>query len=66
MIEMGRDYSRSDIFNLGHGQAIGYIEFDFNNKVWIAHCNEYGNVIKYCPFCGMTLPLKNNVGTYKG
>jgi hypothetical protein len=42
-------------FELGHGSTIRKIEFDEEYDVWVAHCDEYGDVIKYCPFCGRKL-----------
>ena len=42
-------------FNIGHGSAIRKIELDFKEKLWIAHCDEYGDVIDFCPFCGIIL-----------
>jgi len=42
-------------FNLGHGRAMLKIEFDEEHKVWIGHCDEYGDVIEYCPYCGVKL-----------
>ena len=49
-----------------HGPAIRHIEHvpDFGviknhevifENVWVAHCDEYATVIKYCPFCGTEL-----------
>lgn len=38
-----------------HGEAIRYIEYAPELNVWVAHCDEYATVIKYCPFCGEEL-----------
>ena len=62
MSEMSRKYTPAEVYNLRHGQSISYIEFDLNEKVWVAHCDEYGNVIIYCPFCGIKLPKNIVIG----
>lgn len=62
MSKISRAHVTSEVHNLGHGAAIGYIEFDLNAKVWVAHCDEYGNVITYCPFCGIKLPKNIIIG----
>jgi hypothetical protein len=64
-----RSWERGAGFYAG---AIGTIEYLKEDKMWVAHCDEYGTEIKYCPFCGMNLALlnwtekeidaKNNVG----
>lgn len=38
-----------------YGEAIGYIEYVEEGNFWVAHCDEYTTIIKYCPFCGEKL-----------
>jgi len=38
-----------------YGEAIEYIEYVEEGDFWVAHCNEYATIIKYCPFCGKKL-----------
>jgi wobble nucleotide-excising tRNase len=40
-----------------HGPAISHIEYVSSMNVWVAHCDEYATVIKYCPFCGEELAV---------
>jgi len=40
-----------------YGPSITRIEYVKEHKRWIAHCDEYASIIKYCPFCGEQLPL---------
>lgn len=40
-----------------HGPAIRHIEYVPNMNIWVAHCDEYATVIKYCPFCGEELAV---------
>lgn len=41
------------IFN--YGTAIAHIEYVEEDDFWVAHCDEYVTIIKYCPFCGEKL-----------
>jgi len=38
-----------------YGEAIAHIEYVEEGNFWVAHCDEYATVIKYCPFCGKEL-----------
>lgn len=38
-----------------YGPAIVHIEYVEEDNFWVAHCDEYVTIIKYCPFCGKKL-----------
>jgi hypothetical protein len=38
-----------------YGEAVTEIIYHIQDKVWLASNNEYGTIIKYCPFCGVLL-----------
>lgn len=66
--EAWSDYSQKKFYinetikaaNISHyGEAIVYIEYVEDGDFWVAHCDEYATVIKYCPFCGIELERGN-------
>ena len=38
-----------------YGEAVTEIIYYEDDKVWLASNDEYGTVIRYCPFCGINL-----------
>ena len=54
-LKMGYD-SRNKMGNIpNYGPSIRYIEYAPDLSMWVAHCDEYATIIKYCPFCGEEL-----------
>lgn len=52
VIEQHEEYAFEHEF---YGNAIAYVEWDSNAKVWYVHNNEYCTVIRFCPWCGTKL-----------